>query len=546
MIKKIKIKNILLVMMLIATIVGSCVEIMSGEKAYADISAPMVFSYDVRVVNEDGIVVETADSLKKKIIVPYQAIITIYNDSSEFDGRMVYGKYNETGIWLKFDENVGYASDTFDLSKVEPKDEITRYVFADGVELYNGPNKRYGRVSDNYVLPVGVTIKSVYYDDLWMYVEYDGHVGWIYYDTLYALLPSGSRKNDIKVATPASEERNSFITAVSNIVLTDTYGENGKQIDSFMVDEFTELPFLYSISSKNIFWVYVSYQGHEGWVDASMFRGVAVIKIGEGPWWNTITGDGIVIKEATMFETSSLSSDIGKTIPVNEEITIKYGRGDGENLIGMYYVEYDGVAGWVGSDFILATKSFSYTLNAEMPVYDAIDGNVTGVIGAGTYKAKCSYSILDNETFIGNWYYLTKDDGEKVGWIKVIYTEDERIEEERKRQEMEEKEDDIKIEILDNDENMHRNERIEREQTIKNTMLLLIVCFGFVSCAIVLALTLKKKKDEESDKKDEEKDSIDEEKDEEKKSEVIEERDESSVSPKEELRELEEKEDGDE
>lgn len=411
---------------------------------HADVGPPYTYSFDVVVTNPDGaktIKPRTVSvgsdgkqviSDEETVVIPVGTRLTIvsyYTDSNGV-GKMSLGYQDEKCRGCTINSaDVDYAEKDFDMSTLTKNPPISVYTITDDVYLYKGPHERYGKNDDNYHLPAGVVVTSVYYDGLWMYVEYEGHSGWIYHYTTF--------NNNSKVADVADDEwSRSFITTREKIELTDSPYDGGKVIATIDTKPLTELPVLYYIPlSKFNSKVYISYGQVSGWYYRKSASHDVASRGGQ-------TEKAMTIKDTYLANfVDSESGDVA--IPANTKAEILYTSGVTRDDT-RYYIRsiVDGrtVEGWTdGND--LAENFFTtengyreMKLEYEQDLFDVVGGKSGKKVEAGVYYALYYYRAITGEgdgAESESWYYISKQktgtngvEYETLGWIKTL-TDDE-------------------------------------------------------------------------------------------------------------------------
>lgn len=305
----------------------------------ADMAAP-VAQYNVRVSNPNGAIIYEYDSgyraTEKK--VDYDKICKVNYE------------YDEYITASCDDENKYYTLSVSDVSPLEinlsdykHEQSLKYYVFDENVYLYEGPSKIYGKVKPKTTIPVETTIESNYYDEQWLYINYNGVSGWVYRYMIpkYADKDIGSTGlayfSSAKVKTmkevpmyklPTSDEKNGTIIPKNVELNTLYYYSNSPSNDMF----------------------YVDYNGIKGWIKSELQQG------------NTINNhEGAIVNFAYYSKNIiKIASPIGVNLYENVEdvnskvAVIPYG----EELVSNYYlyvrhekcwfeVEYDGKIGFI-------------------------------------------------------------------------------------------------------------------------------------------------------------------------------------------------------
>ncbi|MBR3368705.1 hypothetical protein IKG45_02845 [Candidatus Saccharibacteria bacterium] len=481
---------------------------------YADISAPYVYEYDVIVTKQGGaqLLESRYDQEKNKIVydevitVPEKTRLTVVYDFSSADGEKMMSVEYEGRNYLIRASDVGYADDTFDLSTIsKASSPLSVYTVNDESYLYKGPNERFGKVDGEYHLPAGIIVSADYYDGLWMYVEYEGHSGWIKH--MHAWV------GDRNTASIATDKWNrTFVTTRDKIDLKDAPNEDGKTIATLDVKPLTEIPVLYYIpSGKFSTYVYVSYGQYSGWYhkDSTTY---------DVAFQTENASEGVTIKETKITSVVDSESD-SSTIPANTEFNVLYtaskgwyGQDGTKAYIRTKSNNNQFSEGWIdGKGYATGTyKDGKYTekvLNYDQPIFDSVDGKETGEYAkAGAYEILYYYTKASGDqenTNTETWYYLGKQkknsyDHEIVGWIKDLSNDEIKELEKAKREELEKQ-----MENEDPDDLVLYKipDEIDPKATMIPTIIWFLVGSIVVSISIIVALAIAKhiKKSKETD-----------------------------------------------
>lgn len=225
---------------------------------YADMGAPEVTSYDVRIKNTDGATLY--DFYNKEVgTIPYDTKVTVmyeYEDKGKLYGTIEYnGKSYEINL-----ADVEVFTEKVDLSKFhKAKTPVKLYVFDDDCYMFKGPSKIYGKVDGNVKIPVGETIEYEYSDEIWAYVEYNGVKGWI------INCPQMQVYSDIKnsVATVTTEDSKIYII---NDIKSIFKSINSQEKVNVSIPAGEELSYDYYVQVGKATSVHVNYKGTEGWI----------------------------------------------------------------------------------------------------------------------------------------------------------------------------------------------------------------------------------------------------------------------------------------
>ena len=150
--------------------------------ASADMGAPFITPYKIRVSNPNGAVLK--DSLHNETVtVPYDTVLEVnyeYKKDDVLYGQVKYDNYSYYIINLS-DAQLITSVDDIDFSTFREYEQ-SMYVFKEGAYLYKGPSRVYGKVDGDVEIPVGTIVKTEYcdLDFRWAYVNYNGTKGWVY------------------------------------------------------------------------------------------------------------------------------------------------------------------------------------------------------------------------------------------------------------------------------------------------------------------------------------------------------------------------------
>lgn len=474
---------------------------------HADMAGPMTFSVDYVITNKNGLATEcfhyeNNEYKKETINIPYNTKLNgtyMWVQRSEED-KTEYQEMEYSGKRCTIKkQDVELASKVFDFSTIEESSSpLSQYIVSDESYLYKGPDESYGKVDDEYHLPKGIIVTATYYDGLWMYIEYEGHSGWI------------NHYSGKKTANIASDEWNrTLIVTRDKIDLKDTPYEDGKVIATMNVTPLTGIPVLYYIpAGKYSTYVYISYGQYSGWYYKDSTSYDIAYRAKE-------TTEGITIKETEITSTVDSEAD-SSTIPANTEFNVLYTaiKGWGGQEGTKSYVRTKSTSdqffeGWIdGKGYATGTykdgKYTEITLDYDQIVFDGVDGNGTSnVAKAGTYKIFYYYTKTGkNHEIVETWYYLGKQKSsyeyETVGWIRSLSNKEIEMIEEAKREELKKQ-----MENEDPDDLVLYKipDEIDPKATMIPTIIWFLVGSIVVSISIIVALAITKhiKKSKETD-----------------------------------------------
>ena len=458
-----------------------------STETYADIGLPYTYPYEVVVTNPDG-----AKSEKCNVdTIPKGAKLNVVYDYTNQDGETwMYVNDEVYGRCYVNRSDVDFADTTFDLSSVPEATPLSQYILTEESYLYKGPNERYGRNDDNYHLPAGIVVTSSYHDDVWMYVEYQGHTGWIYHYNIFQKSPKTAN-------IPTDEWSRTIIPTHSTLELKDSPFEDGEVKNVISVEPLTEIP--------------VSY-----YFNTSKFNGEVFIKTDQGSGWysknsmehnvafhtSEYNNKGITITDTSLMKDVD-SEESFYTVPANTEYTASYYVGNGY-MVEMFYIKANVgstvIEGWANQEDLanaLNGNEKDRTFDSEKQLYDKVNGDPIDVLEAGTYRIFNYHPVEDKENNSRYyWYYIGKQqsDGtyEKLGWIKDI--DDGEI------QEIEKKKEESVLITITNEEPEVYVYPIDEEPTqdtdgqIKNVLLWSLAGAGVLAIVIISSLLIVKKR----------------------------------------------------
>ena len=210
-------------------------------------------NYKVKVNNENGVSFKLND---KEVTIPNNTILDV-NYEYESNGNL-YGNVEYEGnigdIELK---NTVLYDSKVDLNNYKSGEISKIYVLDEGVYLYNGPSKMYGKVDGDIEIPVNTTLTYKYGDEVWAYVTYKNKSGWIcIYTTDGIIYEKGAR-----IATVYDNQK---LYTIKDIELVDSPFTNNKLEVKIPKQVYLDLKYSYSNSQDNMYY-YVKYNNIEGW-----------------------------------------------------------------------------------------------------------------------------------------------------------------------------------------------------------------------------------------------------------------------------------------
>lgn len=395
-----------------------------------------------------------APSFQEYEAIVAQDSVDVYSDRSNFrkvntleKGTKVKVRYEEyiegktyAGIYYKFpnEEYEDYyyikisdlmlADAKFDLKnayKISDENSNTSihgYVYGDDVYLYNGPSKIYSKVSGE-AIPKGTKLDYEYYDGydegsgvLWAYTTYNGKSGWVFIhqseDSYYKGL-SG-------VAGIASQ--NSKILSVKDIMTLYSIPSEAASKQSIEIPKYKEIEYKYYVSTYNSSYVYISYEGKEGWIKTFTFDSNEIDAIERNYGSNLL-----VIKEKGLdvynnaFDKTPISNIF---IPVYTELKYNY------HYKNWFLISYNKNNYWINVncnlsyDYNEVESNYDILLEIYSPfkglsmkkvnIYDLTLKNVIGKLSSDNLIIESNYMIGDG---INTWVYIKQ--GNLNGFVLI-------------------------------------------------------------------------------------------------------------------------------
>ena len=471
--------------------------------SYADISAPIIYEFDIIITNPNGAKARINSSSSEEIVIPVNTKLTVTYKQSNGDKTTFFTEYNDRPVIVD-GSDADYAENNFDLSTAEEKKPLSQYIITDESCLYKGPDERYGKNDDNYCLPANIVISSTRYDDVWMYIEHDGHSGWIEHYNLFQKNP--------KTANIAIND--TLITTRDKIELKDSPYEDGKVITTIEVYPLTEIPILYYFStSKYISENYISYGEYSGW----FHKDVTGYDIAFTEDKNTIK-QGITIRDIKPSTTPDSDPEPeAKTIPANTEFKVLYSTGTFKSPKSYIKTTVEGqnIEGWIDdTDRANSTEqNYKYRtvqLEVDQPIFDTVQGTETGEkVEPGTYAIFYFY-YFRNDTK-ETWYYIAKETSkdrnglqqyDTIGWIKALSDEEVKELKEQREKEIEEA---ITNQEPKESESLTETEPAHDENNLAKDVITIIIwslvgIFYVIIVIVIILVIYKKRKNASNDK----------------------------------------------
>ena len=477
-------------------------------KAKADMGSPM-FTYEVRVSNPDGAqdydykydeegkvtVTKTKDIVKYDTVLSVDSEITL-NDK---DYLLVYTNDEKRNQYVLLSSDVDVNGKP-DLKNYEQEYSLNMEIIREGAYLYNGPSYKYGKTSDNYELPVGTRFKTKYYDEIFAYVEVDGHKGWVYtyqYDkelSPYNIYGFAANVYD-------SEKANKIYTIKDEKAYVDLFD---KKSESITIPANTEIKPELVYSSFAHYGTYkIEYNGKEYWI----FDGDDVFKtLNENDNYILTKKDVKIYKDPGTFENKfAPSKETGTIIPKYTKVKYNYSYMTEYGEYEFYEVTYKGTTGWIyidSTDNVDKEKTFAvsnrddynYTLTSELKVYENPSKNgkedKVKTVPSGTKITVLLFG--DYEELDSKWFYVVTD--KYQGW--AVYTnglfkeiEDNKID---PREDIEPEDEDVKPK---RDQRHNKKVAPSKDEEVNHTLLYVIVISVIVVISgIVTIIFINKKK----------------------------------------------------
>lgn len=339
-----------------------------------DMAAPMT-SYKVRISNPEGASIYEWDSEQKSYVATGKKLN--YDEQYDIMYEQIINNelYGNASVNVK-DENeneysisIGYIklSDSsplkIDLEAHKKNLLIKYYVFDDSCYLYNGPSKIYGKVEPETALKKGTIIESYYYDDMWMYIDYNGIKGWVYKYS-YDIFNNAETSGMAYVIENTTYNRKIF--TMKDIELYDS-PKTDKKIGN-IIPKGTTLDYEYIYSMKpHVPNYYVSYNGNSGWIKTEYDDNYIISNIA---YYNTTSLKVKRTHGIDLYTNPDTNSGILVRIPGGSELTSKYIMDGGPGAASWYYVSYDIKEGWI---YIENYEDIEFISKEENPVIEEIE-----------------------------------------------------------------------------------------------------------------------------------------------------------------------------
>lgn len=476
----------------------------------ADMGAPEITSYEVRVVSASGTSLvdwkgNTIDN------IAYDTVLKITME--EVRNGILYGgtEVNKKWGFVKLSDT-SVIEKEFDLSKFTKAEKPQkRYVFVEGAYLYKGPSTIYGKVDEEVMIPKGTTISYEYSDDCWAYVECEGVKGWVY---IYTFKDFGPYNLSSSLAYLALEKNNKILT-LDDVELVDNPIHEEKTGIKIPANQEVTYDYYYYAHPKETYY-HVIYGDKEGWIETKTSeKGKDTITASNKCRTIMIMANSVPLYK-TYFEEESISKI---EIPFGKELKVIYSAYsfEGENSaygfdkeISWYYVEYDGHKGWIkDSHYDTQTQILdlnygfvsNYTATSDIPLYEDLNNKEKSI----TLNKDSQFQVLYSYVVDANTTWLYVRDSNYKGWVlKGVNTKYETQEEvcidivaKGEIDPVEEKEKEDKKEQED-------ASRKERTKDSFSSKMILILCIGgsfalcIASTTTLVILHKKRKKKQET------------------------------------------------
>lgn len=454
----------------------------------ADVGLPFITPYEVRVNNVNGLAIYTIN--KESVTLPYDTILTINYEMRFYNDDKLYGStsYNNEEYYVDLSQ-VSVVLNERDTSGLTPHEEQTMYVYEEGAYLYKGPSKLYDKIDGNIMIPAGTIISFEYADEMWAYVEYDGHKGWVYIYQMIDVSPYGEGSCLVEINQGTKY-------TLKELHLTEN--PDGDKENGVVVPAFTEVSYKYTYTPyAHKYAICIEYNGKEGWYIVEDFETADI--------YNYRDIELIAVKELPVYsEFRNENSEVLTTIPVNAECNILYYATDDYWTETWCYISYNGIEGWVKEDYENDNYSIedyyfnseyktivTYKLLVNKELYDTVDGNSAGtIIPSGTTLYRKYYYNTENS----EWMYIYNDNYK--GWIKYKYSDLEEID----RKENLENENITDIEEIKNEEVAVQSGNGDINIQFISLMNIIIICIVvalIISVLSIMILKVVNKKKEE-------------------------------------------------
>lgn len=394
----------------------------------ADAGTP-ILSYEVRISNKEGAFIYEWDDENKKYYKTEEKLSydTTYQVMYEriINNELYAYVYSEDKTIDTVGDCLIKLSDTtpleFILSDYKKDDTIKYLIFEEGIYLYQGPSKIYGKITPEVSLPVNTEVETKYYDDMWAYVEYNGKKGWIYTYTFKRLSPYNE-------AAGVADITNKKTISLKTLGPVKLYSNPKTKESILKIPTGTVLNDLsifstYSLlTSDNEGFYLIEYDGKKGWISEGTSDSNLAYLINSNKKIFVTNQKGV-----TLYKNPNSNSDEISTIPHATILTPTYSNYNNNYVkvysdTGYFYqVNYDGKIGWIkvqdpaGDDYLdIASEYEDEAINfSNRIIYKNINDLSTKVL------------TLPNKTDLTPKYYVSTTDGtwcfveyeEQQGWI---------------------------------------------------------------------------------------------------------------------------------
>lgn len=399
----------------------------------ADVGAPGISPYEVRVTNQNGTMIKNYEG--KTIHVSYDTVLNVFSHEKNDQGTLYgYVKYQDEFYYVQLSDTeviskeIDVEAAALDQSNPIHYDKETMYVFFDNAYLYKGPSKVYGKVDGDIKIPVGTTISFDYHDEMWAYVHYNGVDGWVYIYSMKILSPYDEMSSLVYTTTYKDHDYLPYNTDTFYTMKEITLEKDPltKEKTNIKIPPFMRVQYKYfTYVNPHKVYFYIEYNGKGGWYEDSE------LSLGRKYDYNATF---LSIDDVKMYTSLDESSEVKTIIPKNTEISLQYDIP--ADYDQWYYLTYQGVSGYVHASiwsdgptkFLISTNDFwnqkkyvMYKVVQKMVIYDNIDGQTTNrSIPEGTeISVKYAYEKYNStKQKSDRWYYVNTKYFE--GWIHDI------------------------------------------------------------------------------------------------------------------------------
>lgn len=469
----------------------------------ADIGAPAIPEYDAIVIKADGTELLNNNYESMGIIVPFNSNIVVKYEYYFDNKNYANIEYNGENGYVKI-EDISASVDGIDFSEFEnvESQNLEMYAYKEGAYLYKGPSVTYGRVDNNEMVKVGDTVKILYDagGECWGYVNYNGTKGWVYY---YQLMDNGLYY-EVSSLCKKMLKKSSVITIQDGLRLVSSPDNRENYLD-VQIPKGTKLEYRYVFELHEQPYVYVTYNGVNGWLDSNYENAVLEIsniyiyvndknnvKVYEKPFEGEKEVNNLEngkVYRATHYSTDHIGAEVKYVIEVDgENYWLKENFEENDNLgfFELYetvYPEYNIVKN--------ECKVFA-SLDENSEVVATLEPNQifnNTYIGCGNSNV----NLVEEFTYVANLGFVKKENIERC--YEEIDPDNPNIIDFSKTEEEQDEEVDT-IEKTDFSEN-----KIKEKKPLDFSTIIIICIVGAIIIAITAMVSIKlinKKKDKEN------------------------------------------------